>query len=255
MVKELVRRFDADPREVDADVEKALQATTKESLAKRYDDSVKTFQADTIITGKVVRVLGSEVIVDIGYKSEGVIQVDEFEDASKLEPGQSIEVLLELIEDDTGLMLLSKRKADRQRGWERVITTYKEGDVVKGIVSRKIKGGLLVDIGVPVFLPASQVSLRRAGDIGEFIGKELECKIIKIDEARMNIVVSRRKLIEEQREKARSELLTSLEVGQVRKGVVKNLADFGAFVDLGGIDGLLHITDMSWAASSIRRRC
>jgi small subunit ribosomal protein S1 len=246
MVKELVRRFDADMGAVESEVQATLQATSKEALEKRYDDSVKTFQSDTIITGKVVRVLGSEVVVDIGYKSEGVISTEEFEDASKIEPGTSIEVLLELIEADTGLMLLSKRKADRQRGWERVIATYKEGDVVKGTVTRKIKGGLLVDIGVPVFLPASQVSIRRAGDIGEFIGKELECKIIKIDESRMNIVVSRRKLIEEQRERARSELLTGLEVGQTRKGVVKNLADFGAFVDLGGIDGLLHITDMSW---------
>src|SRR5688572_14803602 len=246
MVKDLVRRFDADAGEVDAEVARALGDTSKEALDKRYEDSVKTFQADTIISGRILRVIGTEVVIDIGYKSEGVIPVDEFEDPSKLEPGQAIEVLLELIEDDTGLMILSKRKADRQRGWERVISTYKEGDVVKGYVSRKIKGGLLVDIGVPVFLPASQVSIRRTGDIGELIGKEIECKIIKIDEARMNIVVSRRKLIEEQREKARSELLTSLEVGQVRKGVVKNLADFGAFVDLGGIDGLLHITDMSW---------
>ena len=246
MVKDLVRRFDADPAAVDRDVQAVLDAAPKDLLEKRYDDSVKSFHSDTIITGKIVRVLGSEVVVDIGYKSEGVIPTDEFEDASKLEPGSSIEVLLELIEEDTGLMLLSKRKADRQRGWERVIATYKEGDVVKGMVTRKIKGGLLVDIGVPVFLPASQVSIRRTGDIGEFIGKELECKIIKIDESRMNIVVSRRKLIEEQRERARTELLTGLEVGQTRKGVVKNLADFGAFVDLGCIDGLLHITDMSW---------
>jgi len=246
MVKELVRRFEGDAEEVENEVARVLLATPNDLLEKRYDESVKTFKADTIISGKVLRVIGTEVVVDIGYKSEGVIPVDEFEDPSKLEPGQTIEVLLELIEDDTGLMLLSKRKADRQRGWERVITTYREGDVVKGIVTRKIKGGLLVDIGVPVFLPASQVSIRRTADIGEFIGKDLECKIIKIDEMRMNIVVSRRKLIEEQREKARSELLTSLEVGQVRKGVVKNLADFGAFVDLGGIDGLLHITDMSW---------
>ena len=197
MVKELVRRFDADMGAVESEVQATLAATSKEALEKRYDDSVKTFQSDTIITGKVVRVLGSEVVVDIGYKSEGVISTEEFEDATKIEPGTSIEVLLELIEADTGLMLLSKRKADRQRGWERVIATYKEGDVVKGTVTRKIKGGLLVDIGVPVFLPASQVSIRRAGDIGEFIGKELECKIIKIDESRMNIVVSRRKLIEE----------------------------------------------------------
>jgi len=246
MVKDLVRRFDADAGEVDAEVARVLTDTSKEVLDKRYEDSVKTFQADTIISGRILRVIGTEVVIDIGYKSEGVIPVDEFEDPGKLEPGQAIEVLLELIEDDTGLMILSKRKADRQRGWERVISTYKEGDVVKGYVSRKIKGGLLVDIGVPVFLPASQVSIRRTGDIGELIGKEIECKIIKIDEARMNIVVSRRKLIEEQRERARTDLLQKLEVGQVRKGVVKNLADFGAFVDLGGIDGLLHITDMSW---------
>jgi small subunit ribosomal protein S1 len=246
MVKELVRRFAGGDEEVNAEVDRVLHGTSKEMLDKRYEDSVKTFQADTIISGRVLRVIGTEVVIDIGYKSEGVIPVDEFENPSKLEPGQSIEVLLELIEDDTGLMILSKRKADRQRGWERVISTYREGDVVKGLVVKKIKGGLLVDIGVPVFLPASQVSIRRTGDIGELIGKDIECKIIKIDEARMNIVVSRRKLIEEQREKARTDLLTKLEVGQVRRGVVKNLADFGAFVDLGGIDGLLHITDMSW---------
>ncbi len=246
MVKELIRKFDTDPEVIEAEVQKILQSTTAENIARKYDDSVQTFQIDTIIPGKIVKVLGNEVVVDIGYKSEGVIPLDEFDDRDNIEPGQRIEVLLELIEDDTGLMLLSKRKADRQRGWERVINTYREGDVVKGAVTRKIKGGLLVDIGVPVFLPASQVSIRRTGDIGELIGKEIECKIIKIDEARMNIVVSRRKLIEEQRERARKDLLSALEVGQVRNGVVKNIADFGAFVDLGGIDGLLHITDMSW---------
>ncbi len=246
MVKELVRRFDADPDRVEEAIQESLKGTTSESLGAKYDSSVKTFAVDTIIPGTIVNVLGNEIIVDIGYKSEGVIPLEEFQDSDDVEIGQKIEVLLELIEDDTGLMLLSKRKADRQRGWERVIATNKEGDVVTGTVTRKIKGGLLVDIGVPVFLPASQVSIRRTGDVSEFIGREIECKIIKIDESRMNIVVSRRKLIEEQREKARTELLKTLEVGQVRKGVVKNLADFGAFVDLGGIDGLLHITDMSW---------
>jgi len=143
-------------------------------------------------------------------------------------------------------VLLSKRKADRIRGWERIIANNAEGDVVTGTVTRKIKGGLLVDIGVPVFLPASQVDIRRPPDIGAFIGKEIDGKILKIDEDRRNIVISRRKLIEERRQKAKEQLMAEIEVGQIRKGVVKNIADFGAFVDLGGVDGLLHITDMSW---------
>ena len=206
----------------------------------------KDYSQNSLLHGKVVGISGDFVIVDIGYKSEGQIDKAEFDDAGGVAIGDTVEVLLESLEDKDGSIILSKRKADRIRGWEQLLTTKKDGDVVEGKVLRKIKGGLLVDIGVPVFLPASQVSIRRTGDIGEFIGKEMECKIIKIDEARMNIVVSRRKLIEEQRERARTDLLQKLEVGQVRKGVVKNLADFGAFVDLGGIDGLLHITDMSW---------
>src|ERR1700749_4397544 len=150
------------------------------------------------------------------------------------------------MEDETGEIVLSRKKAHRMRAWEMVISKYHEGDVVKGLVTRKIKGGLLVDIGVNVFLPASQVDIRRPHDIGEYIGKEIKCLVLKIDEARRNIVVSRRSLIEAERAQKKSELLKQLEVGQLRKGVVKNIADFGAFVDLGGIDGLLHITDMSW---------
>jgi small subunit ribosomal protein S1 len=142
--------------------------------------------------------------------------------------------------------MLSYRKAKRQEEWERVIRKHKEGDVVAGAVTKKIKGGLLVNIGVNVFLPASQVDIRRPSDIGDYIGKEVRCKILKIDEARRNIVVSRRKLIEDERTEKKKKLLEEIAPGQVRKGVVKNIADFGAFVDLGGIDGLLHITDMSW---------
>ena len=140
----------------------------------------------------------------------------------------------------------SYRKAKRQKEWEDVIAKHKEGDVVTGAVTRKIKGGLLVNIGVNVFLPASQVDIRRPPDIGDYIGKTIECKILKIDEARRNIVVSRRKLIEDQRDEMKTKLLAEIEPGQIRKGVVKNIAEFGAFVDLGGIDGLLHITDMAW---------
>jgi small subunit ribosomal protein S1 len=159
-------------------------------------------------------------------------------------------VLLEAVEDDSGMIVLSKRKADRIRGWERVISNNQEGDVVRGPAVRKIKGGLLVDIGVPVFLPASQISIRRTGDIADYIGQELECKIIKIDKERRNIVVSRRKLIEERREEQKKKLLAEIKIGELRKGVVKNITDFGAFIDLGGIDGLLHITDMSWGRIS-----
>src|SRR5262245_46975290 len=246
MVKELVKRFQADPQDIERAVQEALGQRTVDDVAKSYEESIKNFEVNQIIKGKILKITNSEVIVDIGYKSEGTIDIHEFETPSELQPGQELEVLLEVIEDESGMLILSKRKADRQRGWERVIRHNKEEDIVKGKVMRKIKGGLLVDIGVPVFLPASQVSIRRTGDIGEFVGKEIECKIIKIDESRMNIVVSRRRLLEEQREKMKQELLSTLEPGQVRKGVVKNIADFGAFVDLGGIDGLLHITDMSW---------
>ena len=148
--------------------------------------------------------------------------------------------------DDThGLIAVSKRKADHILHWQKVISNVKENDIVTGTCTRKIKGGLLVDIGVPVFLPASQVDIRRPGDIGDYIGRVVQCEVLKIDEQRRNIVVSRRSLIEKERSYAQQKLLAELEVGQVRKGVVKNIADFGAFVDLGGIDGLLHITDMS----------
>ncbi|MGC1274087.1 MAG: 30S ribosomal protein S1 [Planctomycetaceae bacterium] len=207
----------------------------------------ETVDVNEIVTGTVLRVQGEEVLVDIGYKSEGVVLLDEWEEGIEPpQPGDTVEVLLEEVEDPTGLILLSKRKADRIREWEAVTSKYGEGDVVKGPVLRKIKGGLLVNIGVNVFLPASQVDIRRPPDIGAWVGREIECLILKIDEARRNIVVSRRKLIEERRQKMKEKLLSEIKETDRVKGVVKNIADFGAFVDLGGIDGLLHITDMSW---------
>ena len=190
--------------------------------------------------------MGDQVVVDVGYKSEGLVPLNEWEDEPPPQPGDNVEVLLEGMEDETGEIVLSRKKAHRMRAWEMVISRYHEGDVVKGRVTRKIKGGLLVDIGVNVFLPASQVDIRRPSDIADYIDQEIECMILKIDESRRNIVVSRRKLIEITRETQKKQLLEEITVGQVRKGTVKNIADFGAFVDLGGIDGLLHITDMSW---------
>src|ERR1700737_2645296 len=213
------------------------------------------FEVNKIVTGRVLNLAGDEVWVDVGYKSEGVIKLDEWYDEGldkvvPPQPGEEIQVLLDAVEDESGAIVLSYRKAKRQKEWEQIIEKHKEGDVVAGAVTRKIKGGLLVNIGVNVFLPASQVDIRRPPDIGDFIGKTIECKILKIDEARRNIVVSRRKLIEDQREEMKKKLLSEIEPGQVRKGVVKNIAEFGAFVDLGGIDGLLHITDMSWGRVS-----
>ncbi|MGE3165992.1 MAG: 30S ribosomal protein S1 [Planctomycetota bacterium] len=243
---ELLKQFSISDDYLAGELERALGAVDDTKLESFFQQSVTDLEIDSIVQGTIVSITKDAVMVDVGYKSEGIVPIDHFEDPSSLREGMKVDVLLEAVEDDEGLVLLSKRKADRIRGWEKVIATYHEGDVVSGRVTRKIKGGLLLDIGVPVFLPASQISIRRVGDVGEFIGRDLECKIIKIDEPRMNIVVSRRKLLEETREQEKSKLLTDIEVGQVRKGVVKNITDFGAFVDLGGIDGLLHITDMSW---------
>ncbi|NUQ45518.1 MAG: 30S ribosomal protein S1 [Phycisphaerae bacterium] len=208
--------------------------------------TVGAFEINTILPGRVVSRTDAGVVVDVGMKSEGFIPIDEWDEPDSIRPGDTVEVLLEAVEGESGTVVLSKRKADRIRGWNRIMTECKEGDRVKGKVTRKIKGGLLVDIGVPVFLPASQIDIRRPGDVNEYMGKEIDAVVLKIDGDRRNIVISRRKLIEEERAAAKARLMSDLEVGQLRKGVVKNIADFGAFIDLGGIDGLLHITDMSW---------
>jgi small subunit ribosomal protein S1 len=199
-----------------------------------------------LITGKVIGFAGNDVVVEVGLKSEGLIPREEFENADP-KPGDEVKVLLENLEGEGGLVQLSKRKADRMLNWQRIMDTTKEGDVIEGLVTRKIKGGLLVDIGVQVFLPASQVDVRRPADIGEFVGRKIRSMILKIDTERRNIVISRRKLIEEERDTAKRRLLETLKEGDLVSGEVKNIADFGAFIDLGGIDGLLHITDMSWS--------
>jgi small subunit ribosomal protein S1 len=241
--KELLKRIDLPKDRLEEEVANAFAAA---DLPPDYEETVGTFSTDTVLKGRVLDIVNDDVIVDVGYKSEGIIPKWEFENPEEIDIGDEVEVLLEAVEDDAGSIVLSKRKADRLRGWERIIANNNEGDSVRGKVMRKIKGGLVVDIGVPVFLPASQVSIRRHADISEFIGQEIEGKIIKIDESRMNIVISRRRLIEEQRDAMKRQLMDEITEGQVRRGIVKNIADFGAFVDLGGIDGLLHITDMSW---------
>jgi small subunit ribosomal protein S1 len=244
--KSIFREFEIDEQELDQSISEALGTSDQEGILKVIDKTVQNFEPGTILKGKIVNYIGDDVIIEVGLKSEGSVSAGEFDDPSEIQVGDPIEVLLEAVESDSGLVILSKRKADRIRGWERIIENYKEGDTIKGKATRRIKGGLLVDVGVPVFLPASQVDVRRPGDIAEFIGTELEAKILKIDQERRNIVISRRKLLEETRANAKRNLMEDIEVGQLRKGIVKNIADFGAFVDLGGLDGLLHITDMSW---------
>src|SRR3954470_9672670 len=210
------------------------------------DDEAQDFTPGSIIKGKVSGMAGDDFIVELGLKSEGVLERGEFDDPDSVKIGDEVKVLLEDVEGDTGLVRISKRKADRIINWEAIMKSKKEGDPVKGKVTKKIKGGLLVDIGVPVFLPASQVDIRRPGEISDWIGRDIDAVILKIDEERRNIVISRRKLIEQQREELKKKTMEALQIGAVIKGTVKNIADFGAFIDLGGIDGLLHITDMSW---------
>ncbi|MDV6032537.1 MAG: 30S ribosomal protein S1 [Phycisphaera sp. RhM] len=207
-----------------------------------------------IVDGKIVEINDEWALIDVGFKSEGTVNLNEWgPDEAKPAVGDTVQVLIEEMEDNYGaaddpygMIALSKSKAEKIIEWEHIIKKIGEGQVVTGTVIRKIKGGLLVDIGVNVFLPGSQVDIRRPGDIGDFIGRVIQAEVLKIDDTRRNIVISRRSLIENQREEDRAYLMQELEVGQIRKGIVKNIADFGAFVDLGGIDGLLHITDMAW---------
>jgi len=249
--RSLVRSLDDDTLEIElADM---FGDSAEELLLDSLEDANKQFDVNQIVEGKIVEINEEFVVVDVGFKSEGAIPKNEWEEGEEPpQVGQMIKVLIEEVEDQNileearNMIVLSKRKAEKIIQWEKMMASVQEGQVVTGTVTRKIKGGLLVDIGVNVFLPASQVDIRRPNDIGDYIGRVVQCEVLKIDEARRNIVVSRRSLIEKQREEDREHLMAELEIGQIRKGVVKNIADFGAFVDLGGIDGLLHITDMSW---------
>jgi small subunit ribosomal protein S1 len=246
--RSLIRNLGLDEQEEEQQIAAAFGGQSQEEMVLAGEDVA----LNQIKEGRILRVEGDQVLVDVGFKSEGTIPLSEWSEGEPPpQPGQIIKVLVEDIDDATGndeagMILLSKRKAEKIEQWQRVMSTVKEGDVVTGVVTRKIKGGLLVDIGVNVFLPASQVDIRRPADIEEYKGRTIQCLVLKIDESRRNIVVSRRALIESERAEKKARLLKELQEGQIRRGVVKNIADFGAFVDLGGIDGLLHITDMSW---------
>jgi len=248
--RNIVNKLGLSEEQLDRQVNDMFSEEESQYLEKALQNKVDSRLPGTILKGTIISHIGNDVMVEVGLKSEGVVDAGEFSSPEEITPGKEIEVLLEDTDSESGLILLSKRKADVIRGWEMIINTKKEGDVVTGKVIRRIKGGLLVDIGVPVFLPASQVDIRKPGDISRFIGREVNCKILKIDVEGRNIVVSRRKLIEEERRSSKEKILAEIELGQRRKGVVKNIADFGVFVDLGGLDGLLHISDLSWGRIS-----
>ena len=245
----LIRELDSDENNWDLQVDAALSGAPMLEM----DWGGRELVGNQIAEGKIVRIDEDFVVVDIGYKSEGIVPVSDWDEG---EPpptvGDIIKVLVEQEDEDIpihsvrGMIHLNKRKAAKIEAWDNMMRSVKENDIVNGIVLKKIKGGLLVDIGVPVFLPASQVDVRRPNDIGEFVGQDIQCMVLKIDEERRNIVVSRRAMIESERSEKKTALFTQLNEGEIRKGIVKNIAEFGAFVDLGGIDGLLHITDMSW---------
>ncbi len=217
------------------------------SMLETYDETMKSIEQGNIVSGTVLMVTENSVIVDIGFKSEGSIPLQEFPDPSTIVIGDKIEVFLEDVENQDGQMVLSKQKADFMKVWDKIKDIYDNNLAVEGRLIRRIKGGIVVDLlGVEAFLPGSQIDIRQVKNFDQFIGETFRLKIIKINKTRRNIVVSRRVVLEEERAKMRETVLTDLEIGQTREGTVKNITDFGAFIDLGGVDGLLHITDMSW---------
>ena len=204
------------------------------------------FREGSIVKGRILEVRPREVLVDIGYKSEGVISLSEFDDVENLEVGDEVDVLLERLENDEGMVVLSKEKAAYRQNWNKIASVFQEDGLIKGKVKSVVKGGLMVNIGVEAFLPASQIDIVPPKDLQQFVGNTYDFKIVKINDDRRNVVLSRRELIEQERSEKRQQFMDSVKVGDRVNGTVKNLTDFGAFIDLDGMDGLLHITDMSW---------
>ena len=211
-----------------------------------YEGTFRKIGVGHVVKGFVISISPKEVVVDIGFKSEGVIPSYEFDSLATLKTGDEVEVLLEETENEKGQIVLSKKKAEKSQGWDRVIADVKEGDPIEGRVTRKVKGGLMMDVGVEAFLPASLAFLKGFGSLNSLLGQTMQVKIVKINPSRKNIIVSRKDVLEKEKQESKAKTLEELEVCSVRKGTVKNITDFGAFINLGGIDGLLHITDMSW---------
>ncbi|MDZ4200055.1 MAG: S1 RNA-binding domain-containing protein, partial [Kiritimatiellia bacterium] len=225
---------------------KRFEVDEQAALTKMYEDTLKDFAEGSIVKGRVIEVRETDVLVDIGYKSEGLISKQEFRDPEPVVQGSEFEVLIENMEDDEGMIVLSRERAVQQRKWEHVVNNCVEGSVIPGEIRSRVKGGMIVDIGIEAFLPGSQLDLVPIRNPDDLVGQTLDFKIIKINKERRNVVLSRREMLEDQRREQKRHLLVEIKPGQMRSGVVKNLTDFGAFIDLNGMDGLLHITDISW---------
>jgi len=214
------------------------------------ESKIEQLKEGSVISGTIMEIRPTEVVIDFGGKAEGAIPAHEFLDLSELEIGSDIEVFLERLEDRDGNPQLSFDKAEQKKNWEKIVNTCEEGSVITGRVRSKVKGGLVVNIGVDAFLPSSQVDIQAPKNLDQFVGQTFDFKVVKINRERKNIVVSRRELIEERRQDKKREILTGIKPGETRRGMVKNITDYGAFIDLDGLDGLLHITDMSWGRIS-----
>ncbi len=208
---------------------------------------MRLYTEGSIVIGKVLEKRSKEILVDIGYKSEGLIPLNEFDDPASVNVGDEIEVLLEELEDEEGMVVLSKEKAAQKQNWDKIVKSFNDGVPVSGKVKSVVKGGLMMTVGVEAFLPSSQIDVTPPKNLRDYEGKTLICKIVKINEERKNVVLSRREIVESERTEKRSKFLNNVEKGTLVKGIVKNITEFGAFIDLDGIDGLLHITDMSWS--------
>lgn len=225
----------------------ASEAEDPSKLMDLYEQSFEKFKEDDIVKGTIAEIGATHVIVDLGFKSEGIIPIEEFIDLKKFKVGDDVELFLESPEDAEGNIQVSRRKVYFLRTWDRLMSVHENGEVIQGRITRRIKGGFVVDLeGVDAFLPGSQVDVKPIRDFDAFVNQTLDLKIVKVNAQRKNIVVSRRAIIEKELESKRAEILSTLQKGQVRRGVVKNITDFGVFIDLGGVDGLLHITDLSW---------
>lgn len=230
------------------DTSSVQDVAANQDLAALYEDAAATYKQGTIVEGTVVTKSADGVVVDINYKSTGLIPLYEFNshELAKIEPGVKVEVFIEQIEDAKGNVVLSYEKAKAAKAWNRIIKLFQENKPVEGVVLHKVKGGLHVDVGVPAFLPGSQVDIQRVNDFDVYVGKTIHAYIIKVNQKRGNVIISRRKYLHDQRSDSRRKILDTLIVGQTVEGIVKNITNYGAFIDVGGVDGLMHITDMTW---------
>jgi small subunit ribosomal protein S1 len=229
-----------------------LSEAQKQDLAALYEGTLSTFKPESIIEGTVLNVGPDGVLVDIHYKSDGLIPLYEFneQELKKLKPGSTIKVVIDELENLQGTVTLSYEKAKAAGAWDAIMKLYEAGKPVEGVVTHKVKGGLNVDIGIPAFLPGSQVDVQRVGDFDQFVGQTINAYVIKINQKRGNVIISRRKFLNEQRSESRKQILDAISEGQVIQGTIKNITNYGVFVDIGGVDGLLHITDMTWGRIS-----